>query len=232
MRRSLLAAPLLALALIGSTVATPATAADPAPTTLLPLLVADGPLPVAGKPSGYVVSLRTTTGDAPVFGADVDMWARQSGQTAYTKVATGHTDANGWTAMSATLTRNASVYWSFAGNASYAPSHTDTTTIPVSTSGTIRVNDHTLRIGQRLVVRGKTYPGKPGRKVRLYKGNVWVLFSPNRPKLLAKAYVRADGTYRIRVRFFHAGRKKLFVALPGGDGNVPGTTRYRRVRVG
>jgi hypothetical protein len=237
MRRPSLTAPLAAVTLLvgglflpGPSVAIPPPATTP--TTMTPMVVADAPFPVAGEPYGFLVSLRTTSGQQPVVNVPVELWARRAGQTGYTRVAGTHTDADGVAAPTTTLTRNTYLYAVFNGDGSYGPSQTDPVLTYVSTSGTMRVNDKTLRIGQRLVVTGRTHPGKPGRRVALYLGYIPSPASPYRPTRIARAYVRADGSYRITKRFHRAGRKRLFVQLPGGDGNVYGFTRYRRVTVG
>lgn len=197
-------------------------------------IIADGPLPIAGHAYGEVLTLETATTHEPVADVSVEMWVRQVGDASYSKADVRQTAADGGAGPGAVLTKSAYVYWAFSGNATYGATQTDPMYVPVSTAGTIKVNDKTLRVGQRLVVRGTTYPVKPGRRVVLYLGTIPYpgTASLTKPKILARAYVRTDGTYRIKKRFHHKGKKKLYVQLPGGGGNVPGYTRYRRIRVG
>jgi hypothetical protein len=240
MRRPSLTVPIVALTLLLGLTLLPANPAaallgpTPTPTTMTQVVIADAPPPVAGQPYGFTVILRTTSDQQPVPNATVRLWARRPGQSTYSQVAQTHTDASGVAEPVTTLSRNTYLYAEFPGDYSgtYAPSHTDPVLTYVSTAGTMRVNDKTLRLGQRLVVTGRTRPAKPGRRVALYVGRIPSPTSPHRPTRIARAYVRADGTYRITERFHSAGRKRLFVKLPGGDGNVTGYTRYQRVRVG
>jgi hypothetical protein len=206
----------------------------PTPTTMTHVVIADAPPPVAGQPYGFTVVLRTTSDQQPVVNATVRLWARRPGQSTYSQVAQTHTDTSGVAQPVTTLSRNTYLYAEFPGDYSgtYGPSHTDPVLTYVSTAGTMGVDDKTLRLGQRLVVTGRTRPAKPGRRVALFLGYIPSPTSPHRPTRLARAYVRADGTYRITTRFHSTGRKRLFVRLPGGDGNVTGYTRYQRVRVG
>jgi hypothetical protein len=53
----------------------------------------------------------------------------------------------------------------------------------------------------------------------------------SKPVRLTRALVRADGTFRLATRFAHTRRKKMLVALPGGEGNVRGYVGYVKVRV-
>jgi hypothetical protein len=233
MRRSSLAVPFALVALlVGGILASAGPASATIATTMTPVVVADAHNPVAGQPYGLLVSLMTASGQQPVVNVTVELWVKRVGQSAYSEVASTHSDSSGLAQPVTTVTRNSYVYAVFRGNDSYGPSQTAELYIPVSTSGTMNVDDKTLRVGQRLVVTGKTRPGKPGRRVALYVGYIPSPSSPGTPTRIARAYVRADGTYRITKRFQRAGSKRLFVRLPGGDGNVPGYTRYRRVRVG
>jgi hypothetical protein len=235
MRRPSLSVPCAVLGLVLGGLLLPATsAAIPCvvtSTSMTRVVVADARFPVAGQPYFFVASLRTDS-DQPVPNATVELWAKRVGQSGYTKVAQTHSDPDGVASPVTTLTRNTSLYARFPGDSCYSASQTDAVLTYVSTAGTMRVNDRTLRIGQRLVVTGKTYPIKPGLRVTLYRGTVPFPNSPTRPTRLARAYVRADGTFRITKRFHSAGRKRLFVGLPGGSGNAYGYTRYRRVTVG
>jgi hypothetical protein len=236
MRRPSLAVPIAVLAVLASGLLLPGPSAafpsSPTPTTMVATVIADAPPPTAGDLYGPLVTIRTTSGQQPVPNVRVELWVRRAGQSSYARVAVTHTDANGTAQPVTTLTRNSYLYAAFPGDDFYGPSRIDPVFTPVSTSGTMRVNDRTLRVGQRLVVTGRTSPRKPGRRVTLYLGYVPFPTSPTRPTRIARAYVRADGTYRITKRFHSTGRKRLFVGLPGGDGNVYGYTRYRRVTVG
>jgi hypothetical protein len=238
MRRPVLAVVLAVIAMLCGPVAVPsssAVAASPVPTTFVRSFIADLPPPISGIPYGYQALLVDSGDNSAVPGRRVELWAEQAGQAAFTKVAEGVTSQTGFASVSAALTKNAQTYWAFAGDATYAPSRSDVSPISVATTGTMHAHRRTARTGQRIVVSGTTSPTKVKRRVSLWLGTIPAQWSPviqfPRPVRLARGYTRADGTFRLVKGFSNTGRKKLFVRLPGGDGNIHGYVGYVRVRI-
>ena len=133
------------------------------------------------------------------------------------------------------LTRSSVTRWVFTGDAQYGPSQTPDSFEAGATRVGARLSDRTRSAGQRLVVRGRTFPAKPGHAVSLWTGQIPTQgYGPPQPPAtwLARATVRADGSYRLVKRFRVPGKAKLFVRVSGGDGNVAGFSRYRWVQVG
>ena len=85
------------------------------------------------------------------------------------------------------------------------------------------------------VVSGRTKPNKAGHTVWLYRGrSAHGAFAPPdayKHVLLGKSVVRENGRYRIPVRFEGDGRKRLFVDVSAGDGNVRGYSDYLKITV-
>jgi hypothetical protein len=208
-----------------------ASATAPAPTELSWQISVDGPPPVAGTSVEFTAHL--TSGGGPVSGEPAQLWVRPVGQSAFTLVAERTTDADGTVHGATLLARNSYTRWTFRGDSTYAASQSADMFQRVATRVGARVNDRSLAIGQRLVVRGRTFPAKPGHAVTLWFGSEPVpLLAGPRPKLLARAAVRADGSYRLATRFSTPGKRRLFVRVSGGGGNVTGYSHYRYARVG
>lgn len=209
-----------------------AAAADPGPTSFGILLLADAPIPAAGSRVSFTG--RLSSGAAPVVGRAAQLWVRPAGQDQFVLAATATTDAYGGVNARVALDHNALVHWVFSGDAEYAASRTTDLRQRVATRVGARLDDSTLSVRQRLVVRGTTFPAKPGHTVSLWSGNAPVVYGPYQdpPTRLAVATVRADGSYRLVTRFGRVGHRKLFVRVSGGDGNTRGFSRYRYVEVG
>jgi hypothetical protein len=211
----------------------PASAADPAPTNFYSLLVLDGPPPVAGDKVWFSATL--SSGVDPVVGRTVQLWVRAAGQREFTAAASAVTGARGDVEASIVLTRNSVTRWVFAGDAQYGASQTSDLGQRVETRVGAKASARSLSVGQRLVVRGRTFPRKPGHTVSLWSGaRPQRAFGPPSPPAtwLAKATVRADGSYRLVKRFGTPGKRRLFVRVSRGDGNLAGFSRYRWVQVG
>jgi hypothetical protein len=207
-----------------------ASATDPAPTMFGSKITVDSLPPVAGKTVGFTALL--FSGTDPVTGEPAQLWIRPAGKSAFTQVAEVTTDARGTVHAAVVLTHNSHTHWVFSGDSQYGPSQTEDILQRVATRIRARVSDRMLTTGERLVVRGKTFPAKPGHTVSLWVGNKPVPRLAEAHTLLAEAVVRADGTYRIAHRFSTDGKRKLFVRVSRGDGNAAGYSPYRYVRVG
>ena len=95
----------------------------------------------------------------------------------------------------------------------------------------LRVKDRTLRKGQRMVVRGRTFPAKPGCVVKLWRGERRPLVTGPKPVRLAKGKVRRDGSYRLVHRFHRSARMRVAVTVASCAGNDRGLSSYRTIRV-
>jgi hypothetical protein len=142
------------------------------------------------------------------------------------------TDAGGYAAATVSLRYSTQIRWDFAGDADYLPSTMGPYLQEIDPRVSARVSDHNLLRGQRLVVTGRSFPAKPGRRVTLWSGSIPDAFtSPPAPTRLASGYVRADGSYRLTRVFRHPGPRRLFVKVEGGFRNGDGFSNYARIRV-
>lgn len=227
-------AALLGAVLCASWVAvSPASAADPAPTDFDYYVIKDGPPAVAGSKVWFTAMLQSD--HKPVVGKTAQLWIRPAGQPDFTRAADAVTDGSGVVEASIVLTRSSVTRWVFTGDAQYGPSQTPDLVEAVASRVGARLSDRTPSVGQRLVVHGRTFPAKPGHTVSLWSGDKpQRAFGPPSPPAtwLARATVRADGSYRLVNRFRTPGKRQLFVRVSRGDGNLPGYSRYRWVQVG
>jgi hypothetical protein len=221
-----------ALAVLVGLAAAPAQAGadEPVPTNLTVTVGADVPPPTAGGTAWLNTTLFAADGalpDRPVrlevtpyAGAPYDL--------------DGTTSAEGVLWLGVRELRNFRYRWVFAGDATYAPSSTPTRRQVVSPRVGIRFSTRTPRVGERVVVTGRTHPAKPGNTVRLFRGRTNAgAFGPEvNPVLLDLGRVRADGTYRFVTRFARSGTRRLFVRVSRGGGNTTGWSDVRRLRVG
>jgi hypothetical protein len=203
-----------------------------APTSIVIAVVADAPpARVGDTPTEHAT---ISTGGGGFVGASVELQARPYGAATFTTVATVTSGAGG--ALAATLPpllHNTSYRWHFSGDAGHDPTTSAVGVEPVSVRVKRHVSDRTPRVGQRVVVRGRTIPAKPGRAVSLWRGTKPFLgYGPATHHVrLVKGHVRADGTYRLVVRFASEGRVRIYVKVRGGDGNVTGFSKYRWLSV-
>jgi hypothetical protein len=226
MRRVVVA--LLAFALLWVLPAPAASAATA--TALYRYGVADLGAQVAGRSTGVSAVLLSGPDDAPMIGRQLSVSVKQFGSTVFTPVGDATTGAEGVATTSLVLDRSAIVRWDFAGDDSYAPSTTEYL-VPVSSRVDLRANHRSLHRGQRLVVRGRTFPVKPGCTVRLWRGELRPLVQGPEPVRLAVARVRADGRFRLVHRFHARGRMRVAVTVGACAGNDRGLSSYLRVRV-
>jgi len=213
----------------------PATAQEPVATAFIMAFVTDGPIVRAGEPvelSATLVLANTTT---PVPAQDVLLQIKPYGVDTFTTKANLVTDSQGHVGIAVTSTKTYRYRFVYAGNPAFAASSTGAVAQKLGSFATIKVSDGTPAVGQRIVVTGRTKPNKAGHTVWLYRGRSahGAFTGPNENKhvLLAKSTVREDGRYRIPVRFEGDGRKRLFVDIAAGDGNLLGYSDYLRVRV-
>jgi hypothetical protein len=203
-----------------------------APTSIVISVVADAPpARVGDTPTEHATIY---TGGSAFVGASVELQVRLYGSSTFTTVATATSGAGGALAAKLPpLVHNTSYRWHFDGDLSHAATTSDTGVEPVSVRVKRHVSDRTPRVGQRVVVRGRTYPAKPGHAVSVWRGTKpFQGYGPATHHVrLVKGHVRADGTYRLVVRFASTGRVRIYVKVRGGDGNVTGFSKYRWLSV-
>jgi hypothetical protein len=224
---------LLAVALMVAPAAPAVARPAAAPTSIVISFIADAPPAQVGDTPTERATI-STTGGAGFVGASVELQVQPYGASAFTTVATVTSGAGG--ALAATLPpvlRNTAYRWHFAGDAGHDPTTSGVGFEPVSVRVRRHVSDRTPRVGQRVVVRGRTIPAKPGRAVSLWRGTrPYLGYGPATHHVrLVKGHVRADGSYRLVVRFASAGHVRIYVKVRGGDGNVTGFSKYRWLSV-
>jgi hypothetical protein len=208
----------------------PVLPAEAAPATAIYPTVFDGLSPrLAGRPTDLSATL---VSDAPTpSGQVLTLWLKQYGASAYVPAGEATTDASGHATIYVTLQRSAAVQWRFAGTADYAPSASTPYVVGISPRVTMRVNDRTLRRGQRFVATGRSYPAKPGCTVKLWRGELRPLVLGPAPVRLEVARVRADGSYRMVHRFKRRARMHITVTISACSGNARGLSPYVAIRV-
>lgn len=205
----------------------PARAADP--TTIYTLQVGDLGQRLAGRPTDFTAVL--AAGTTPLAGEQLTLWLKPYGASSFSVAGHATTDATGYAVAWATLATNAEVQWTFAGDASHLASVSTPYVVQISPRVTRHVNDRTLRRGQRLVVRGRSIPAKPGCAVKLWRGELRPLVTGPKPVRLAVSTVRADGSYRLVHRFHRATRMRIAVTVSPCAGNARGLSSYVTIRV-
>jgi hypothetical protein len=207
----------------------PAPAASAATATgLYPVVLDDLSPHVAGRP--VEVSAVLLADDAPLVGQVLTVSVMSYGSTTFVPVGTATTGFDGIATTRLTLDRSAAVRWSFESDGSYDASSTEFQ-VPVGPRVDLRANHRSLHRGQRLVVRGRTFPAKPGCTVRLWRGELRPLVQGPKPVRLAVSKVRADGRFRLVHRFHARGRMRVAVTVGACAGNDRGLSSYLRVRV-
>lgn len=176
--------------------------------------------------AGRSVSLRGTVDVRFSEGAPLDLEMRAFGSSTWSRVTTVTSDPE--TAI-ATLAvrplRQTSYRWRFQEVDSTAGSVSGEIIVKVRTALTAKVLDNTLKLGKRLVVKGKTTPAKPGAKVKLYRKT-----ATGKVKI-ATGLVASDGTYRVKWRTTRRGTMKVFTTIAAQSGNLAGTSPKRKVIV-
>lgn len=226
LRRLMTVAVLLAASLAG---VTPAQAA--ASTTIYTVQVGDLSPRLSGRTADFTAVL--AVGSTPLAGEPLTLWLKPYGASAFTEAGHAVTGTDGYAVAWATLTTNTQVQWTFDGDsgAGYAPSASTPYVVQVSPRATIRVNDRTLRRGQRLVARGRSIPAKVGCTVTLWRGELRPLVQGPSPVRLATSRVHSDGSYRLVHRFHRSARMRVAVTVAPCAGNARGLSSYVSVRV-
>jgi hypothetical protein len=207
------------------------------PTSVSAGVIAGGSPTPAGQAGSVFGYLRASSG--PLAGTHVRLLMRPYGSTTFSDVATAVSGPDGRFVLSTPpLWQNTSFQWVYDGDATHAASSSSVWEVPVSARASIRVADHTPAVHQRVVVRGRTFPSRAGRPVAVWTGirPCWCDGPPYpsdapRPRKLAHGTVRADGSYRLVIRFSTSGAKRIYVLVGGGDGLVAGASRYRHLQV-
>jgi hypothetical protein len=210
----------------------------PAPTVGAPLpapvfgitIIDDLRPPVAGQPLSFDTAFLTEAGD-PIAGRTLTLEIQPYGAAAFAPAATTTTNASGQAAVTVSLERTTSYRWHFAGDADFAEAYSPTLVRLIGPRVTARANDRSLRRGQRLVVRGRTFPAKAGCTVRLLRGQVRPLATGPRPARLARTTVRSDGSYKLVRRFHKVAQMRVVVKVSACAGNDWGVSRHLRLRV-
>jgi hypothetical protein len=220
---------LVVLVMVFAAPALPATGAGAGTTDLFPLVLDDLGSHLAGQPTEFVATL--VDAEKPVPHAMLTLWLQPAGSSSFVQVGQAATDDNGTATVQAVLDRNAVVQWSFGGSLEHGPSTSAPYVVQIAPVITRHANDRTLRRGQRLVVRGATSPAKPGCAVELWRGELRPLAVGPKPVRLARATVRADGSYRLVHRFHHRLRARIAVVVPACADNGAGLSTYLGLRV-
>lgn len=195
-------------------------------------IVADeGPAPAAGTVFGHQARLVSGGVDAPVAGAPVRLMVRPAGQSGFTVARTVTTDGDGYASASVKLVRTTAYRWEFAGTEDHAAATSPVLVDAVGSRVGVSQPKGPIRRGAKVVVTGTTYPAQPGKRVSLWKGDKPAFAPDLEMTRLAVGTVRADGSYRLVVRFARSGPKRLYVKVAAGGGNAAGYSRYVRIRV-
>jgi hypothetical protein len=194
------------------------------------VVVDDLVAPVADQPITFDTMLLTTD-NAPISPASVSLEIRPYGTSVFTTAATTSTDASGHAAVTLRLSRTTAYRWTFSGDNDFTGTSSEPVVQSVAPRVTARAHDRTLRRGQRLVVRGRTFPVKAGCRVTLWRGELRPLILGPKPVRLARATVRADGSYRLVHRFHKKARMRVVVKVASCAGNSAGLSPHLRVRV-
>lgn len=215
---------MVVLMMLCASPALPAVGAGADPTEVFPIIVDDLSGPVAGKPAEFAATLVDSGTPAP--GEVLSLWLQPSGSADFTEVGQATTDSNGMVSLSTVLDRNAMVQWRFEGSSARAASSSTPYVVQIAPALTRRANDRTLRRGQRLVVRGHSFPAKPGCAVELWRGELRPLMVGPKPVRLARSTVHADGSYRLVRRFHQKLKARIVVLIPACGDNGRGLSSY------
>jgi hypothetical protein len=212
----------------------PAVSARPAgtPTTILVGVVADAPPTRAGDSITAFGVIES--GGSPLAGAAVQLQERVYGASTFSTVGTATSNASGqFSAVSPALVHNATFRWYFPADGGHDTATSATWFVRVSPRVGIRVSDRTPATGQRIVVRGHTHPAKSGNRVSVWRGTKpFEGFGPvTKHTRLVRGHVRADGSYRLVIRFYATGKRRIYVRVGRGGGNAAGYSAYRRLTV-
>lgn len=204
----------------------PATGAPSGTAVVVPMVVDELVPQVAGRPAEFTATYLQD--GQPVPGEELTLLLAPAGSTSYVEAGRAVTDEHGVATVSSVLDRNATVQWQVSSE----PTVTSTPyVVQIAPAVTREARDRTLRRGQRLVVRGRTFPVKAGCTIQLWRGELRPLMVGPRPVRLASSTVRADGSYRLVRRFHHRLRGRVVVVVPPCSDNGRGLSAYLRLRV-
>jgi hypothetical protein len=220
---------LVVLVMVFAAPALPASGAGTGATAIYPVVLDDLGLHVAGQPTEFTAML--VDSDTPVPHALLSLWLQPSGSSDWQEAGRATTDDSGRATVVTVLERNAAVQWRVGESAEPAQLVSTPYVVQIAPVITRRANDRTLHRGQRLVVRGHTYPVKAGCAVELWRGELRPLVVGPKPVRLARATVRADGGYRLVHRFHHRLRARIAVVVPACADNGAGLSAYLGLRV-
>lgn len=215
----------IAVAALVLPITQPATALEPAPTTLTATLGVFGSSSLEiTRGDSVVVTGMLKAGTTPVGDVDVELWAKPYSAD-WRKIGQATTSSSGGRArLTVAPSRRTEYRWSFAGNESYAADVSNIVVIKVHVRVTMHLEDSTIRAGQRVAAVGRVYPPKPGVLASLW------LYGPGTRLKLASALIKSDGSYRITKALSH-GSKSLYVTVPAASGNLGGKSPSRSVYV-
>ena len=182
---------------------------------------------VAGEATTVSGALRDANGDA-VGGQPVGIYVAGYGLTRWTGIARVTTDADGRFAKTLRFTRTRSIRAAYLPSGGpYGASGSRTIGVGVATkvSVTSPASGSRVGAGRTFVVRGGTYPVKPGVKAYLYWRRPDGRFSS-----LGSATIGSDGRYAIS-RALSRGTYTLNVRVPAASGNITGWSPYFTLRV-
>lgn len=220
-----------AAALLGSP-ASNAGEEEKSPTAFSVVFLADAPR-TAGK-NTFWAQLHTLD-SVPIPGAKVELWVKEHGDDGFHEAKQGVTGEDGEIELTVKVLRNVRTKWKYAGDDAHLPSVSPTQAELIMPRVGIRVSDKTPRVGQKVVFTGDTVPARTGQTVMVFRGHTARGgFGPPYPPStqLARGVVRADGTYRLVVRFAKQGKKNVYVEVAGGQGNMTGWSADRKIYVG
>jgi hypothetical protein len=209
----------------------PPALADPLPAPVFAITIIDDlRSPVADQPLDFDTTLLTPAG-MPVQSGVVTLEVQPYGAATFTPAGTTTTDAFGHADLTTSLQRTTSYRWYFEGDSDFAPAYSPTLVRLIAPRVSAHAPDRTLRHGQRLVVRGRTFPAKAGCTVTLWRGQLRPLAVGPKPVRLARTTARSDGSYRLVRRFHKKARMRVVVKVASCAGNASGLSSYLRVRV-
>lgn len=217
----------LAVASCVSGLSAPANGGTAVTTTI------DGYIGFFGHETSYTLTRPASTTISATFhatsggseGKPLELWRRPYGGS-WQLLDTILTNGTNTVSRTVTPVHNTLYKWHFDGNSQQAASDSVLLTVKVRYKVTLRLDDSSLRVGQRLVARGVVRPIKAGVTATL-----WRITLGDRVKL-ATGTIRIDGSYRITYVFRRHGPKYLVVTVPASTGNLKGTSESRPTNVG
>lgn len=156
---------------------------------------------------------------------EVRLEAKAYGSSTYKFVGSDFSDASGRVSVTIKPTKQTSYRWRFLGIDSSLGSLSAPGLVRVKTAVSATVADRTLRLGQRLVVTGKTTPAKPGFRATLWRA------APGGKVKVGSALISASGAYRVTATVRKTGRWTVWVTVPAATGNLAGTSAKRTLTV-